>query len=284
MIREGTRTSLRPHIYNRNEGSGPWWKTAQWSWHPTIRGYYFGTLFKGWWQIGPSSINRIFELELALGGEDNMLQFGIVLPFIGRWHWGVRVPRKLTRPWIYQRREWTIKVGYIGHLLDVLVAFDDSDMASYYRRKREQGEELSWSRAALWPGWHLTIAPKPRDWLFGRMACETTKGDPEPVLVPLPEGNYPGKMRREERVWKRPRWPWPSMKRTDYWIDMDIAPPVPGKGENSYDCDDDGVYATGGRSPHDAIANVTRAALRDRERYAGPNWTPRDGWPLERAA
>jgi hypothetical protein len=284
MTREGRRTNLKPHIYNTAE-SGWKFRTAQWSWHPTLRGWYFGTLAKGWYRLGPWKGMEVFEVEFAIGGEDNMVQFGIAFPFLGRWTIGVRVPRKLTNGWIYHRREWTLRMGYVGAWVELMFASDehmrDTGMVSYYRRKLDAGTyDGPWSRAALHPGWHLTFRPRLTDRLLGRQECVTTKGDPEPVLIPMPEGNYPGTMRREERVWKRKRWPWTAKRRADYWVEMDIAIPVPGKGENSWDCGDDGLYGTGGSTPAEAIANCVRVALRDRERYAGPNWTPTaDGWP-----
>lgn len=272
------------HVFNRNEGAGPWWKTAQWSFGATVRGRYFGRIAKGWWKLGRSEITNYLELELAAGGEDGMVQAGVVLPFVGRGSIGVGVPRSWLKGWIYHRREWTLRVGYVGRWLEVLVASDedmrDTGMVSYYRRQLDNGTyDGPWSRAALWPGWHFTFAPKPLDRLLGRKECTTVKGEPQPVIVPMPEGNYPGRAIREERVWKRKRWPWPSAKRADYWIEMDIGVPVPGKGENSWDIDDDAVFGTGGRTVPEAVANVTRSALRQRERYAGPDWRPADGWP-----
>lgn len=263
-------------IYNRNEGSGPWWKTAQW---------YWGSAAKGWWKLGRSSITNYLEVGLALGGEDNMLQAEIVLPFMGRAAIGVRVPRRLTRGWIYERREWTLRFGYIGRWAEMLFAWDDGldNMGGYYRGKRERGESLDpWTRAQLWPGIHLTLAPRLRDRVLGRSECVTTTGEWEPTVVPMPEGIYSATVRREDRVWKRKRWPWPSQKRTEWWIEIPGGIPTPGKGENSWDCDDDGIYGTGGSSPSDAVANATRAALRQREKYAGAGWVPREGWKVER--
>lgn len=331
----------------RDDDRAPFWRNREWWLAPTIRGRYLSTIAKGWWLLGPSSITKHFELEVAIGGEDNMLQAGIILPYLGRVHVGLRVPRWATRGWIYERREWTLRIGYIGRWVELLFASDehmrDTGMASYYREKRKQpadcetcghyasfhadpvlvppysvkslddverltkripnpegrcitGSELNhgcapckctgyvpakptWNRLQLWPGLHLTFDPHLRDRLLGRMECTTTTGDPEPIVVPMPEGNYPGKVRREDRVWRRKRWPFSEKRRTDYWIEMDIGVPCPGKGENSWDCEDDAIYGTGGKSIHDAVANVTRGALRQREMYAGKGWAPDAGWP-----
>lgn len=259
-------------------------KGREWWLAPTVRGHYLGTIAKGWWTLGKSSITTHVEVEVAIGGEDSMLQGGVVLPVLGRVHIGVRVPRLLTG-WIYHRREWALRVGYVGRWAELLIASDehmrDTGMVSYYRRKIEDGTyDGPWSRAALWPGIHLTLDPHLRDRVLGRMDCTTTKGEPVPVVIPMPEGNYPGSAVREERVWRRKRWPLSQKRRVSYWIEMDVAVPVPGKGENSWDIDDDGVYGTGGATIPEAIANVTRAALRDRDRYgAGDRWVPDAGWP-----
>jgi len=240
------------------------------------------TWFKGWYSVLPGrKPHNYVEVEFALGGEDNMLQAGLRLPLLGCAYVGVRVPRALTRGWIYERREWALRVGYIGYWLELLIGYDDSasDMASYYRAKRKRGEGVAWTRFATWPGVRLKVDPRLRDWLLGRRECVTTVGEPFPVVVPMPEGNYPAKVKREERVWRRKRWPFSAERRVDYSIDMDVPVPVPGKGENSWDCDDDAIWGTGGSSVPEAVANVTRAALRDRERYASSEWTPGAGWP-----
>lgn len=215
------RFKLGLWIYNRNEKGGPWWKTAQWTWWPTVFGHYMGTLAKGWWLLGPNEINRHFEVQFAIGGEDNMAQVGVVMPFLIRWSAGIRLPRRLVTGWVYQRREWGLRVGYIGRWLEVMFAHDEqgSEMASYYRNCRKRGEELVWSRAALWPGIHLTFHPRPLDRLLGRKLCTTIKGDAELVTIPMPEGNYSGTMVREECTWKRRRSPWVAQRRTSYWID-----------------------------------------------------------------
>jgi hypothetical protein len=241
-----------------------------------------GTVAKGWM----TWLNKRyphFEIEFALGGEDNMIQAGIVIPYLSRCHVGIRVPRWLTKGWIYQRREWTLRVGYIGRWVELLLAYDDSarDMRSYYTAMRKRGESLDpWNRVSLWPGIHINLTGHPRDRLLGRKVCTVAEGEPQAVVVPMPEGNYQAVVTVEKRTWKRPRWPWPSNYRTDYSIDIPGGIPVPGKGENSWDCEDDAIHGTGGKSVHDAVANATRAALRQRELYAGPGWEPDRGWPV----
>lgn len=284
MIREkGRRTNLRPHIFNRRDGKALV-MGAQWSLHPTIRGWYLGTIAKGWWRLGPWKGMEHFELELAIGGEDNMAQAGIVLPFLGRVHAGIRVPRRLTKGWIYQRRSWMLRVGYVGRWVELLIASDedmrDTGMVSYYRDKIARGEELSWSRAALWPGWHLTFRPELRDRLLGRRARHEEILKAVRAVVPMPEGNYPCTVTLTRSEFRRPRWPFNRLVTYNANVEPDVPIPVPGKGENSWDCDDDAIYSSfmGARSVAEAVTEVAQSALRTRERYASREWVPAAGW------
>jgi hypothetical protein len=61
--------------------------------------------------------------------------------------------------------------------------------------------------------------------------------------ITMPEGKYPAHVKRERRTWKRPRWFTPLVR--EYWdVDVEGGIPVPGKGENSWDCDDDAIFAS----------------------------------------
>jgi hypothetical protein len=106
-------------------------------------------------------------------------------------------------------------------------------------------------------------------------------GDPEVVTIPMPEGNYLGRSTIERCTWKRPRWfaeRWSSAKVTmDPREDASFKPiPIPGKGENSYDIDDDALYtmSTKARSHGEAVAKVVENVLTTRERRGGLNWRP----------
>jgi hypothetical protein len=151
---------------------------------------------------------------------------------------------------------------------------------------------VSWfARALHWNLWTPTDSwdsktPKwrngtfdPTDFLLGPTRCtEEEIRPPESVLVPMPEGVYPGVVKFERRTWKRPRWPWVSHSRESAWIDMadGRGVPVPGKGENSWDCGEDAICGTGADepTPEAAIASVVKAALKARRRHGGANWLP----------
>lgn len=103
--------------------------------------------------------------------------------------------------------------------------------------------------------------------LMGRMKCETVEGETTDAFVPMPEGSYPAKITKETRTWRRTRVPFWRKVRVDYSISIDGGIPFMGKGENSWDCGDDGLWGTGGDSPEAAIANAVKSVLKNRKRY-----------------
>lgn len=128
------------------------------------------------------------------------------------------------------------------------------------------------------------------DWLTGKPvhSSEVTEG-PVDVVIPMPEGGYRATVTIKRSTWNRPRWPWPQ-EHYGYEVDVLSRPgpdgpylpegtgprtngyiPVPGKGENSWDCGGDGIFAMSGpgKTVEKAIGDVVASALRDRKRHAG---------------
>lgn len=148
--------------------------------------------------------------------------------------------------------------------------------------ERERGEwGISWSDGVIrvthpwvrrmeWrsadPWWKKDISLRVVDWLIGRTRCETIKGESRAVVVPMPEGNYDATAHHETRIWRR-RWYWPTSRRDSVTLDIPNGIPFAGKGENSWDCGDDGLFGIGGDTEEDAIANAVKAVLRDRQKY-----------------
>lgn len=99
------------------------------------------------------------------------------------------------------------------------------------------------------------------------------------VLVPMPERSYRAKAQLEEiRVgWdKLPR----RFDATKRRVKIDMLEgeqvPHPGKGENSWDCDEDATFGmtTPARTIEDGVGRLVASALRSRIRYGGANWKP----------
>jgi hypothetical protein len=282
---------LYKHIYNLNERSGWRYKTGQWS--VALHGKTRSLSTKGWWKLGKWSGMEYLEIEFAIGGEDNMIQVGVALPYLGRVYAGVGLPRRLTKGWIFHRRECTLLIGYVGSWIELRILFEvlhsdehmrDTGMASYYRNKRERGEELRYNRVQTWPGWKLRLRPNLKDRVLGKAKYSRVAEDPISVVIPMPEGNYDATATRETATWERSRWPF-SKKVTVRWnVRPEIGIPIPGKGENSWDCGDDAIYGQIGAasSMADAIGRLVSSALGSRARYASLAWEPSDGWKVQR--
>lgn len=125
--------------------------------------------------------------------------------------------------------------------------------------------EDGWSRTDPW-WWKFTIAPL--DLLFGREAPVAYEQQAREVLVPMPERSYAGRGRIIDRALVRPRFPWWPLRREWRCVDIEVPGgiPVPGRGENSYDCDDDAFYGQSGpgRTIEDGIGKLVASVLRTR--------------------
>lgn len=145
-----------------------------------------------------------------------------------------------------------------------------------------------WARQNSWSSkdpWWMHNSWSPKDSLLGKRKVSRETIKTHPVTIMMPEGGYPAIAKLERVTVKRPRGRAHVSYATEVKIDKPISfIPVPGKGENSWDCGDDGVWSMTGpiEDKHtwitEAISMMIKAALRDRERYAGKNWVPADGW------
>lgn len=109
------------------------------------------------------------------------------------------------------------------------------------------------------------------------------------IMVPMPEGNYPASVTLERSTWGRKRWPWG--RKVQYSTDLEIPGgiPHPGKGENSWDCGDDGLYSIyapvrqgvqGLGDPQLAAIDAAQSVLMSRVKYGrGFDYVPSEGWP-----
>lgn len=92
-----------------------------------------------------------------------------------------------------------------------------------------------------------------------------------PIAIPMPEGVYQATATFERRTWKRPRW----FAKTRFYTAVDVPKGVPfaGKGENSWDCGDDGLfgYSVAGHDLEKAIAHGVETVLKRRRQYGKPS-------------
>jgi hypothetical protein len=111
----------------------------------------------------------------------------------------------------------------------------------------------------------------PMNFIFGRLVHSKEDLGGADIMVPMPEGPYPARVEFERRTWRRKRWPWWPLTKTQSgsWVNCKIGIPFEGKGENSWDCGEDAVYACGSSetTTWGAAAHYTKTVLQNRERY-----------------
>ena len=90
------------------------------------------------------------------------------------------------------------------------------------------------------------------------------------VVIPMPERNYRARVTFTETTRKRARWFTTVSRWSEVSLDSD-APPFPGKGENSWDCGDDGIYGMSvkGHSLAKAIGGYVERVMEYREKRSG---------------
>ena len=169
-----------------------------------------------------------------------------------------------------RRRGFTAYAGWFG--LHVQFSRHESAGAILFGVSAWDGLieiEHPWVRENDWcrrdPWWRRSVRLRVCDWLLGPVRYESSKGEPFEVFVPMPEGSYRATATPKTAVWRRR---FGIRKQHDeVWLDIPGGIPFSGKGENSWDCGDDGLWGIGGDTVEDAIANAVRSALRSRGRY-----------------
>jgi hypothetical protein len=94
-------------------------------------------------------------------------------------------------------------------------------------------------------------------------------------FIHMPEGVYACTVKLHRDTWKRPRWPRP-LRIDRATVEIPVGVPIPGKGENSWDCGEDKIYSSTmpAATVKVAVENVQNAATERRLKYGGPRWKP----------
>ena len=199
----------------------------------------------------------------TLGGEENdcTINFGIKGLFV--FYFGVEdlFPRKIMRK-LFGTDGRTYEMSFFGEYF----CFD------FHR------DEYGYSDK--WKGIHWMYNWKEK--LFGKWEYKSELIDKKRVLVPMPEGNYPAtvEISNVSRGYKRSK----KQLTNNYQIDLDIPIPYEGKGENGWDCGEDGTYSSNmvADSLEEAIQKLVDSSLKYRIRYGGENWKPKNGWEVQK--
>lgn len=112
------------------------------------------------------------------------------------------------------------------------------------------------------------------DTFFGKVQREELYQEPQTRYIYLPEGYIPVTIKRHQVIWKRPRW----FSKKRWFVDIlpEVPIPIPGKGESSWDLDDDAIYEStiGAYNISYAIDEFRESIIKRRLRYGGYNWEP----------
>lgn len=232
------------------------------------------------------------------------------------WHWQNLKKEDRTREWLNGRGwlhignavlgcQWVLPTNRIGFSFNI---GDGEDQLSgnilcglfafywsiegvrwlYKRINKSREISLRFFDGAMW--WHIWQDPdewkstdskwrrgtfRPVDFLLGREKYSTQdKGKGEREIL-FSEGTYTAKVRLFTSTWKRPRWHWArTIERAE--VDVKSGVPIPGKGENSWDCDEDAVFSltTPATNVDEAVEKFVKSVNSTRLKYGGENWTP----------
>lgn len=108
------------------------------------------------------------------------------------------------------------------------------------------------------------------DLFLGKSKYSSEVMETKNVLIPMPEGSYKATINMELCTWKRKRWFAQKLLRADIKLESPI--PYMGKGENSWDCGEDGMYGLSccANSIENAISKCVESAMESRRKYGTP--------------
>lgn len=210
-----------------------------------------------------------FRFRVTLGGEDTRaVQFSIGLLWFGLYLTIHRLlPKRFEIGW-YKRGDIQNPLwfedghgrdyGFYLHENHLVLKWNSSNMGSGRDSKK-------WGRS-----WSCFIDEK----ILGRRKyIEGEKKHYDGLEIWFPEKIYKLTVDLKVDTWKYSRWPfWPltrTLARADVKVIDPKGIPVPGKGENSWDCGDDATYGIHGcaGSVHEAVEMLRSSVLRSRRKY-----------------
>lgn len=252
----------------------PYKKPDEPAWHVFVVNYYRDKP-KGWrrwpWHGCLHAMKNRTELSiewapswpgvfgLHIGGHDKTLLLNVW--FFAQLYFGITTPT-LNR--------WFDKFTHYEQDREIYVSFHDGGV--WWNIWRPWS---TWSAAVPW--WR-NGAFIPLDFLFGPyMRQDQESHSVSDVELPMPEGVYYAKITIERWAWGRKRLPWRSYA----WhaeIEPTMPVPVPGKGENSWDCGQDAVCSMccviDRPSAVLAANRLIASVLETRHNRGGPAWRP----------
>lgn len=191
-------------------------------------------------------------IRFTVGGEDQ-LQIGIRAWKLGAcWF---TITQLLPNEWLPREERET-----------GICLFEDHLSFSFWR------DDCGWGKS--WRGFYKGVFLM--DLLFGGTEYEKTPVAQKKIEVYFPEGTYEGTAETYLAAWTRPRAFW--WKKQSHRVELKFPQgiPIPGKGENGYDLEDDASF--GVTMSADTIEEAAQEFIKDiqqaRIKYGGSQWYP----------
>lgn len=138
-----------------------------------------------------------------------------------------------------------------------------------------------WSRSDGWRHSSVNFV----NWVLGKTIYSEDDLSTTQTVVAMPEATYPVEVTLQRARWSRPRGFFGIGEKEIRRAQVDVLDangdkssiPVPGKGENSWDCGEDGTWSVAlpAATVPEALAGLIESVLRTRERHGGSvNWRP----------
>lgn len=248
-----------------------------------------------WWYF---SNNKQIGIEIAgwkshpsfyikVDGSEDDVCFHLAFGF-GIW---ITFSRFLPRSW-YPTYESSYGHGRIGEEREISIAWHNG---CFWWNFWISEEWSSWTKNKTWRKgcWHIV------ERLKGKHEYTETEISKDQFMLPFFEGIYNIEVIQLQRIDKWQRWFTSKMiswnVKAGYYNEegkfIDKPIPVEGKGENSWDCDEDATYALyfpgmphkkNIRTPYEAALYFWHSMMKDRERRGSANWVPKKyNKPLE---
>jgi|SRR5882762_3349961 len=233
-----------------------WWHWQNLKKEDGSRGWVNG---RGWLHIG----NAVFGCQWVIPSNNFGISFSIgegEYQLLGSMGCGL-----FAFYWHLEGVRWLYK--YLGDTREISLRFFGGAMWWHIWQDPDEwrSDDPKWRRGTF----------RPIDFILGRDKYSFQDKASEERTIAFPEGTYAAKIRLFTSTWKRPRWHWArTIERAE--VDVKGGVPIPGKGENSWDLDDDAIYSltTPATSVDEAIEKFVKTVNNRRLKYGGENWIP----------
>lgn len=223
----------------------------------------FNISWRCWWVIWKAA----FRLEVSsrgspgayfsIDGEDREVTFHVSIYVLSVW-FSVRGDM-FPRHWFPKQANQFSKEGF------------------YYSGERELGISFHdgniwinpWIDPTEWSEGNKNIVIHVWDNLAGKVRYATRDLSTSHATISFPEGTYELEIRMFESTWSRPRWFTYRNVRADIKVLSDNGIPIPGKGENSWDCGDSctSSLTTPAETVGEAIGSLYDSVVQTRSRH-----------------